>query len=550
MRHILVLAMLLGGLTPAEAAREQLTIGVGSFPSSLHPYIDPEAVKGYILGFTERALTGLDADWRNHCVMCTELPTLENGRVTLETRAGGAPGMAVRWTLRPDLFWDDGVPVTMADLAFTAKVGGNPASGFASTRTWGRVERVDIIDATTAVLHLDEPYSLYDRVGGLLSEHVEGPIVARAVEPGAYIRQTAFNRATMTPGLYNGPFRIVSYESGSQMVLEGNPAWKGAAPPFKRIVVRAIGNTAALMANLQSGDIDLAAEVSGLTIDQVLGLKEREPDRFTYLFQSALQYTHIDFQLDNPMLADVRVRRALLLGLDRAAIVKRLYGGHAELASAWVPPRDPMFDSGLPVFSYDPAKARALLAEAGWKPGEDGICRNAAGEKLSLVFQAVAGVKLVELVQQVAQSQWKAIGIETVIKDEPPRTFFGDTLKRRTFQGLAMYSWILSPSNPPRQLLASDQVPTEANNYSGSNYMNWRNAVVDAGIKVAETELDVGKRRTAFVAMQRAYAEELPVLPLYFPKLVVAIPKWLHGYEPTGTTDYPSQRVEFWRTDD
>ena len=394
MRRILAALALVLALAPAAVARETLTIGISQFPSGLHPYFDPEVVKGYVLGFAIRPVTAFDADWVNHCMLCTELPTLENGGVTLETRPNGTPGMAIHLTLRDDQFWGDGTPVTSADVAATAKIGGNPASGFPDVRTWGRVERVEVIDAHRVVLHLDEVWALYDRMPALLPAHIEGAIYDKAANPGEYLRGTAYNRAQTTPGLYNGPYRIAGYDSGSQIVLERNAAWKGRPPAFNRIVVKGILNTAALQANLMSGDIDLAPEGIGLTIDQVLTLQEQSPDRFDYAFHDTLTFSHIDFQLDDPHLADVRVRRALLMGVDRKAIVDRIYKGRAEVAHTTVPSGDPMAARDITAVPYDPAGARALLAQAGWTPGADGVCRNAAGERLSIVFQTGSGIML------------------------------------------------------------------------------------------------------------------------------------------------------------
>ena len=100
-----------------------------------------------------------------------------------------------------------------------------------------------------------------------------------------------------------------------------------------------------------------------------------------------------------------------------------------------------------------PERARALLAEAGWTPGEDGICRNAAGERLSLEFTTSTGIRVRELLQQVMQSEWRRIGVEVVIHNEPPRTLFGETLKHRTFKGLAMFTWVSGIESSPRQTL-------------------------------------------------------------------------------------------------
>jgi len=542
-------AALLALAQPA-AARDTLTIGVSQFPSSLHPYIDPEAVKGYILGFALRPVTAFDAGWRNTCLQCTVLPSMQNGMVMPETRRDGTAGMAITVKLKPDLKWADGVPVTASDLAFTAKVGGDPASGFANTRTWGRVARVDIVDDHTAVMHLDEMWALYDRIPYLLSEHIEGPVYARAGSPGEYIRQTSYNRAPTTPGLYNGPWMMTQFQASNLVVLDRNPYWSGPAPYFKRIVVRDIENTAALQANLLSGDIDFSpGEGMGLSLDQVLALQKQQPDRFRYIYRPALTYLHIDTNLDNPILADLRVRKALLLGLDRKTMGDKLYDGHVELASAWVAPKDPMYADDLPRFDYDPARARALLEAAGWTPGPDGIRRNRQGDRLSLEFRTGAGNSVLELIQQVAQSQWKQIGVEIIIKNESFRSLFGDSLKKRTYTGLALYSWLLAPSYPPRQLYAIDMIPTPANNWSGSNYMGWHNATMDVAIRTAETELDETGRLAAWSAMQHAYADDLPVLPLFFRPEGHVIPKWLHGYRPTGLTDYAPYWAEEWHAE-
>jgi peptide/nickel transport system substrate-binding protein len=545
----LLAALILAFATPAQA-RDTLTIGMSQFPSELHPDINPEVDKGYVLGFVDRGITAFDKDWRNTCMMCAELPSLANGLAKLETQPDGKPGMAVTVKLRPDLFWGDGVRVTANDVAFTARVGADPNSGFADLRTWGKVSRVEIVDDITAILHIDEIDTTYDRLPGILPEHIEGPVYAAHHGPGEYERNSVFNRAPTTPGLYNGPFLITADDGGSQIVLEPNPHWTGEKPHFRRIVIKTIGNTAALEGNLLSGDIDLApGDAPSLTIDQVLAMRKQWPDRFSYRFRPALTYENVSLNLDNPILADIRVRRALLMALNRQVMVDRLFAGMQPVASSFVNPQDPMFAADLPAVAYDPAGARALLAEAGWTPGPDGICRNAAGQRLLLDFQTTAGNVLRELQQQVMQDQWRHSCIDTAIKNEPARTFFGDTIKHRSFGAMAMFAWSSSISYPPRQTLASSQIPTAANAWGGSNIMDWHSARMDAAIKTAETELDPIKQKAAWREMQHIYAEDLPVLPLFFRAEAAVVPLWLQGYEPTGHTDGTSNWAEKWRAE-
>ena len=544
-RLIRAVALWLALLCGAALAQphKTLTIGISSFPSTLHPSIDPDASKFYILGFADRPVVAFDPDRHLECRLCAEIPTVANGDVVME-----GVGMAVTWHFKPGLTWGDGAPLGAADLAFTARVGRDPNSGFANTRTWERVSRVDVVDPQTAVVHLTEPFYQYDEMDELLPAHLEQPIFDAAHNPGEYMQHSLYNRDPTNAGLYNGPYHIVSIEQGSQVVLERNPHWTGDTPYLDRIVVKTIGNTAALQANLLSGDVDMVpGEGVGMTLDQVLVLQSQYPTRFTYAYKPNLAYTHIDLQLDNPILADIRVRRALLMGIDRQSMVDRLMGGRVPVARSFVNPQEPQYTADVRSYPYDPAAARALLAEAGWKPGEDGICRNAAGQRLSLEFSTSTGVRARELLQQVMQSQWRSLGVETIIKNEPPRTLFGETLKHRSFTGMVMFGWLSSVESSPRQTLSSGQIPTAANNWGGTNYTDFHNPRMDADIDAMERELDPAKRLPLWADMQRIYADELPVLPLFFGSEAHVWPTWLKGVQPTGHNQPTTLSAEHWR---
>ncbi|MCW3475627.1 peptide ABC transporter substrate-binding protein [Limobrevibacterium gyesilva] len=532
--------------SPAQA-KDDLVIGIAQFPSSLHPNIDALVIKAYVLGFVLRPITAFDKDWKNSCLLCTELPTLENGLAKFEDRPDGSKGMAVTITLKPDLKWGDGTPVTSKDVAFTWKLGRDPASGFSNSHSWGRATSLDIVDERTVVLHLDKVRVDYNQWDQILPEHVESPIYAKAGNADEYVKQTAYNRAPTTPGLYDGPYRVADYQSGVQIVLEPNPYWSGTKPGFKRIVLKLIENTAALQANLLSGDVDMVpGEGVGLTIDQVIALRKQNPDKFEYIFKPSLTYEHIDLKIENPILADVRVRRALLYAMDRKTIVQRLFEGMQPVADTWVNPLDPNYAKDVPTYPYDLARAKALLAEAGWKPGSDGICRNGKGERLSLEINTTAGNRLRELTEQVLQNQWKAACIDVTIRNEPARTLFGETLKKRQYTGMIMYGWSSGVGESPRRTLGTDNIPTAANNWGGSNAIAMSDPQLDADIAKAETELDPVKQKQIWTNMQRIYAEQVRVLPLFFRAEPHVVPKWLKGYTPTGHSDASILWSENW----
>ena len=551
----LIRNLLLGGLllaSPARAApHDDLVIGVASFPSTLHPSFDPDVIKFYILGFVDHPVTAFDADRHLGCMLCDTLPTMQNGGAAMERQPDGSDGMAVTFHFQPGLQWGDGAPLGAADLAFTARVGRDPNSGFANTETWEKVSRVDVPDPLTAVVHFTRPSYEYNRMGEVLPAHLEATLFDHARGPGDYMPQSLYNRSPLNPGLYNGPYLVTGYEVGSQVVLEPNPHWHGAPPQFRRVIVKVIGNTAALQANLLSGDVDMApGEGIGLTLDQVLALQRQQPDRFAYAYKPNLSYQHIDLQLDNPILADVRVRRALLLGMDRQGIADTLLGGRVPVADTFVSPlQDGYAREGVPTYPYDPAQAVALLAEAGWAPGADGICRNAVGERLSLAFSTSAGTRARELQQQVLQSEWRKIGVETVIRNEPPRTLFGDSLKHRSFPGMAMFAWSFSVESSPRQVLHSGQIPSAANNWGGTNYTGFRDPDMDHAIDALERELDPAARRSIWEDIQRIYAEQLPVLPMVFGAEAHVWPPWLKGVVPTGHNQPSSLHAEDWHAE-
>jgi peptide/nickel transport system substrate-binding protein len=551
MKRLLTLAAAAGLLLGAGAAqaKDDLVIGVAQFPSSLHPNIDAEVIKGYVNAFTIRQITAYDKDWKNSCLLCAELPSLDNGLAKREKRPDGTEGLAVTIKLKPDLKWADGAPVTAKDIAFTWKVGSDPASGFSNTNPWSRATSVDVVDDHTAVIHMAKVTVDYAQWDEILPEHIEGPIYAAAKAPGDYLNHTAFNRDPTNPGLADGPYHITQYTSGSQIVMEPNPNWPGAKPGFKHVVIKLVENTAALQANLLSGDVDMVnGEGVGLTIDQVLGLRKQYPDRFVYIFKPSLNYEHINLNRDNPILADLKVRRAMLFALDRQTLVNKLFEGMQPVAATWVNPLDSNYDKDIRPLPYDPSAAKKLLTEAGWTPGSDGICRNAKGDRLSLEFGTTSGNRLRELAQQVMQSQWKASCIEVTVKNEPPRTFFGETVKHRTFT-MAMFAWSSNVNASPFRTLDSSQIPTAANNWGGSNASGFSDPKMDADIAAAMTELDPAKQKALWADMQQIYYDQLPVLPLFFRSEAHVVPKWLKGYEPTGTSDYGAMWSENWHSE-
>ena len=531
----------------AASARDTLAIGITQFPASFHPSIETMLAKSYILGMALRPLTAYGLDWTLECMLCERLPTFANGLARREPLADGRTGVAVTFTLKPDQFWADGVPVTSADVVFGWEVGRNPHSGVADAEVYRRIRAIDVTDSRTFTLHFDRLTFDYNAVNdvAVLPAHIERARFAAA--PDQYRNRTAYDLDTTLPGLWNGPYRIVRVVQGSKVVLEPNPYWHGHPPAFRRIVVATIENGAALEATLLAGGIDMIAGELGLPLEQAVSFARRHGDRFTTVFKPGLVYEHLEPNLANPILADLGVRRALLLAVDRATLCRQLFDGRQPVADDDVPPLDWVHSDDVTTYPYDPARAAALLDAAGWRLGGDGWRHDAAGRRLTLELATTAGNRSRELVAEVLQAYWRAAGIDVRLKYQPPRVFFGDTVTRRRFSGLAMFAWYSAPESVPRQTLDSHQIPSAANGWSGENYAGFADPRMDALMDSIEVELDRPRRRELWRQLQQLYAEELPALPLYFRADAHIWPKGLTGITPTGHQDPSTLWVEDWR---
>ena len=552
MRKPLALFLLVLGsaalIAPAAKGgpKDELVIGMTQFPATFHPNIDSMLAKSYVLAMTRRPFTVHDKNWQLICMLCTKLPTIENGLAAPETLATGKKGIAVTYTIRPDAVWGDGTPVTTKDVLFTYEVGRHPLSGVAAGELYRRILKIDVKDDKTFTLHIDRITFDYNDIAGfsLIPAHLDR---AKFKDPAEYRNRTAFDTDTTNPGLYFGPYRITEKALGSHVVLERNPTWWGKKPFFRRIVVRVIEKTAALEANLLSGSIDYIAGELGLTLDQAIAFEKRHGRKFNILYKPGLIYEHLDLNLENPVLKDKRVRQALIYALDREAISQQLFDGRQPVAHSFVSPLDWIHSDDIPIYRRNVNKAAALLDAAGWTVQRKGVRVNGAGRRLTLELMTTAGDRSREMVQQVLQSQWREIGVDVRIRNQPARVFFGETVTQRKYTAMAMFAWLSAPENVPRNVLHSKEIPTAANNYSGQNFTGYVNPEVDTLLEAIEVELDREKRRALWRRLQRIYAEELPVIPLFFRAQAYIMPKWLKGVEPTGHQYTTTLWVENWR---
>lgn len=532
--------------TPSNHS-DVLRIGMTQYPSTLHPLYDAMVAKSLVLGTALRPMTAYNADWQPTCMLCTELPSYANGRAKKVTLPDGKTGIAARYTLK-DIRWGDGTPVSVDDIILAYNVGRHPQAGVSNHTFYAQdIAGIKKIDDKNFEITFTKEACSFASIDDVtpLPAHLERKVFEQ--DPATYQNRSLYVTAPATEGLWMGPYRINRVDSGSALTLVRNQHWQGTPPVFNQLVFRVIENTSAMASSLLAGQIDYIAGELGLPLDQALGFEKRLPaGAFTVTYKPGLTYEHIDLPTDQPPFNDLRLRQALMHAMNRDIINEKIFSGRQPIAHANISPLDTIYHAGVATYPYDPARAAALLDEAGWMLGKDGLRRNAKGEVLRLTLSTTAGNLSREVVQQVIQSDWRKAGIDVVIKNQPPRVLFGETLRKRLFDGGVIYAWMASPRNIPKTTMHSSMIPTADNGYAGQNYVAYNNAEVDRTIDDLSVVCGERENRTLWNSLQDFYARDLPALPLFFRAEGFFIPTWLHGVTPTGHMHPSTLWIENW----
>ncbi|HEY4893645.1 MAG TPA: ABC transporter substrate-binding protein, partial [Reyranella sp.] len=210
-RRLFLIALTLSALAAPAAAKDELVLGMTQTPGTWNPLISSMLAKSLISNMTARPLTAYDANSNLVCLVCTDLPTVENGKARVidlpdDGKGSGKKGMEVDVEMR-DMKWGDGVPVTAKDVAFTLEVGKHPLSGVASSEGYKRILKLDIKDDRHFTMTIDRVTFDYNSLSiNLVPAHIEKPIFD--ADPAEYRNKTAYDTDSTNPGLAFGPYRI------------------------------------------------------------------------------------------------------------------------------------------------------------------------------------------------------------------------------------------------------------------------------------------------------------------------------------------------------
>ncbi len=488
---------------------------------------------------------GLTVD-ANHALVVDGEPLTSTLGVTVPERLEQT---AVTWTLKADLRWQDGAPLTADDFLLGYELAKNPATALASRWLLDRTWSMRAVDAHT-LTWLGAPG--YRDATPFLNFFPPLPAhILRAADP-----------ATLGSGDYAqrplsfGPYQISEYIPSDSLTLVANPAFSGPAPKIDTVIYRFVADEDQLLAQLESGDIDYANSTS-LALTDLERLQRLEADgKVVTLYSPTPTWEHLDFGLQRPdgqpgLFADGRLRQAVAYALDRPALIAAAQGGKAAAMQSFVPSDHwayPPNGAGLTLYPHDADRAAALLRAAGYAPGPDGMLLR-DGQALTVTLYTTEKNVTRQLVAELIQQQLKAVGIAVDIAYVPGvgKLFKADSdgiLPAHNFD-LALYA-SSAEAEPDTTAYQCGHIPSPANEYQGANVTAYCSAAFDALAQAAVATPDAGPRAALLAQAQALWTADLPTLPLYQRVKVAARSPRLSGPQPDPTQLWDTDNLAEW----
>lgn len=548
----LFLLSLLPSQTRAEA-KPQLQVAMNAEFETLNPIVNSMMASVYIQDATLRPIIAVTPEGKPFPLLIKEIPTLENKKAVI-IPAKPFPQLKTEIEFLDNAKWGDNVPVTCEDLKTTWEIGKDP-----NVSTPGREFYTNIADVIVdpknpkkcTVLFREARWDYLYSFPRPLSSHIEKPIFEKYKnEKQGYERNSAYVRDLTNPGLYNGPYKVSELKLGSHVALEANPSFYGQAPYFKKLIFKFIFNSSTLEANLRTGDVDMLSS-AGLSFDQALAFEKKikkENLPYQMIIKPACIYSHIEFNMDHPILKDRLVRKAFAFAINRDELVQSFFDGKQKSAFHFSSPVDDWYTESpkdITLYPYSKVQAAKLLDQAGWKMKKDGF-RYKDGKKLSVIFSGVADLKMNDYIEVYLQNAWKKVGIEVLIKNYPARVLLSDVIRKRKFE-MVFYSNVMAPNDMGRERYHSDMIPTEKNSWAGANRSGWVNHDVDRWMNEAVRQFSAPKRISLMHKILKAYTDDLPAIPLYYRSNSSVIPIGLKNYDMSGHLYSEFLAVETWK---
>ncbi|MGH7411078.1 MAG: peptide-binding protein, partial [Candidatus Methylomirabilis sp.] len=427
--------------------------------------------------------------------------------------------MTITFHLRKGVKWHDGEELTADDVDFTYRYMIDPKTPTAYAESFRQIKRAEVVDRYTYRVTYEKPYApaLLSWGMWILPWH----ILQAPWKAGVDLRTTQQNRHPIGSGAY----RFKEWKTGEKVVLEANPNSFEGRPYFSRVVYRIIPDSSTIFLELKAKNIDMA----GLTPIQY----RRQTDypafrkafnKYQYL---ANGYAYLGFNLLDPRFQDKRVRQAMAYAINKQEIIEGVLLGLGRPAVGPYKPGTWWYRNDIQPFPFDPERAKALLAEAGWKDSDgDGIL-DRDGRPFSFTVRTNQGNLVRQQTAEIIQRRLRAVGIDVKIHIVEWAAFINTFIKQKDFEAIIL-GWGLG--------LDPDQFDIWHSSKTGPdelNHISYKNPKADALLEAGRRTFDEAKRKAIYGEFQEIMAEEQPVIFLYVPEALPVVSSRVRGIEPT-----------------
>jgi peptide/nickel transport system substrate-binding protein len=490
-------------------------------PKGLNPVVSPVEPTLTIAQFIYSWAVRYDGMARPIPDALREVPTLANGDVSPD-------GLTLKYRLRKNITWQDGKPLTCNDLRFTWRVVMNPRNNVASTDGYDDIRDIDCADPYAAVIHMKRLYAPY--LQQFWSAAGSVPILPAHILSKYNDDKGSLNRAPYNAlPVGSGPFRVVAWRRGDEVRLAANPSFYFGPPRLREVSFKIVpAGDSAVQLRVHGVDMLLGSSKEwplfrALAADSKNALVVRRYDEFAW--------THIDFNVDRPIVNDRSVRVALAYATARNQILAKLAHGLPEPADTDQSPHlSWAYTSNVRHYPYDPRKARALLEADGWRLGPDGV-RVKEGKRLAFSLSACSDYSGEVAVETMVQREWREVGVDTEIKNYPLNLFF-DFSRDGTLEGghydVAIQSSTSGP-DPDHSAFYSERELAPR----GQNTLRWRNEVATAAMDDALATVDETRRRRDYIVAQQQLARDVPTIVIGFARVPLIYSADLRGFDPS-----------------
>ncbi len=313
-----------------------------------------------------------------------------------------------------------------------------------------------------------------------------------------------------------GPFKFVSWKRGDTIEFAAFDDYFEGRPKIDSVVFKIVPDNSARVVALEAGDLDLVQ--SPLSPQDVTRMQSKQGVKVGRI--PAAGYTYISLNTSDPILSDVKVRQALSYLVDRTQILNSIYKGIGQVAKGPIPPGMWAYTDDVPAYNFDEAKAKALLDEAGWKAGADGI-RAKDGKPLKLTLRTHTEDPDRRQVIEVLQAEFTKVGIQADTNVIDFATLLNDMIASK-YQ-FAVIGW-LNLSNPDRAMFRQFTIG------GTGNYGKYNNPDVDKLIKDARGVLDQAKAKEMYQTATKQIIQDAPYIFLQYQEYIAIYRTNVNGF--------------------